>query len=242
MKIFRGLVALLILIFSIGLVAQEKIEFPSLDGLPITADLYEIENPTMMILLCHQAGYSRGEYIKTALQLNALGYSCMAIDQRSGKGVNGIPNETMARAKAKGLDTRYLDANQDIEAAINFLYQKNNEQPIVIVGSSYSATLVLLEGKENKKVKAVAAFSPGEYFEMIDVNATLSGYKKPAYVTASKAETPELTKLVSGIPSEYLKQYKPSEEGIHGSRALWNSTDGTEGYWKSFRSFLKSVE
>ncbi len=231
-----------IFLFSIGLLAQEKIEFPSKDGLLITADLYEVENPTMMILLCHQAGYSRGEYIKTALQLNELGYSCMAIDQRSGNGVNNIPNETKARAESKGLGTRYLDAHQDIEAAIDFLYAKNNEQPIVIVGSSYSATLVLLEGKENNKVKAVASFSPGEYFEMIDVNATISGFSKPVFVTASKDETYNLTKLVGKISSKYLTHYKPSKKGIHGSRALWKTTEGVEGYWKSFKAFLKENE
>ena len=135
MKNYKKVFAVLMLFLSVGLSAQEKIEFNSLDGLTITADLYEVENPTMMILLCHQAGYSRGEYINTALQLNALGYSCMAIDQRSGQGVNGVENETKMRAEVKGLETRYLDAHQDIEAAINFLFDKNNKQPIVIVGS-----------------------------------------------------------------------------------------------------------
>ncbi|MFK5878717.1 MAG: alpha/beta hydrolase [Flavobacteriaceae bacterium] len=242
MKIRISLPFVLIMMLVLSISAQEKIEFSSLDGLLISADLYEVENPKLTILLCHQAGYSRGEYINTALQLNALGYSCMAIDQRSGKGVNGITNQTNARAKEKGLDTRYLDAHQDIEAAIDYLYIRNKNQSIVIVGSSYSATLVLLEAKENEKVKAVAAFSPGEYFDMINVNSTIAGYKKPVYVTASNSETPNLTDLVSGISSEYLSHYKPSEKGIHGSRALWKTTDGVDEYWKSFRSFLKSVE
>lgn len=242
MRIYDSILIVAIFFFSIGLSAQEKIEFPSLDGLLITGDLYEIDSPKLTILLCHQAGYSRGEYINTALQLNALGYSCMAIDQRSGNGVNDISNQTNARAKAKGLDTRYLDAHQDIEASIDYLYVRNKNQPIVIIGSSYSATLVLLEGKENKKVKAVAAFSPGEYFEMINVNSTITGYEKPVYVTASNSETPNLTELVSGISSEYLTHYKPSEKGIHGSRALWKTTEGVEGYWKSFKEFLKGVE
>ena len=166
----------------------------------------------------------------------------MAIDQRSGSGVNNIPNETMARAKSKGLGTEYIDVKQDIEAAIDFLYKKNDNHQIVIVGSSYSATLVLLEGKENDKVKAVAAFSPGEYYKGIDVNKEISGIKKPVYVTASNSETSNLTDLVSGISPKYLAHYKPSEKGIHGSRALWKTTDGVEGYWRSFKEFLKSVE
>ena len=242
MRNYSRILVVVILFFSVGLCAQEKIEFQSRDGLLITADLYEVENPKTTILLCHQAGYSRGEYIKTALQLNVLGYSCMAIDQRSGKGVNGIPNETMAKAKAKGLGTTYLDARQDIEAAVDFLYERSDEQPILIVGSSYSATLVLLIAIENKKVKAVASFSPGEYYKGIDVNKEISSIEKLVYVTASKSETPDLTNLVSGISSEYLTHYKPSEKGIHGSRALWESTDGVDGYWKSFRDFLKAVK
>ena len=218
------------------------IEFPSKDGLLITADLYEVENPKLTILLCHQAGYSRGEYVKTALLLNALGYSCMAIDQRSGKEVNGVHNETMLRAKENGLGTKYLDARQDIEAAIDYLYNYNHEQPIVIVGSSYSATLVLLEAKENKKVLGVASFSPGEYYKGIDVNYEITGFSKPLYVTASNSETPNLATLVSGVSSEYITHYKPSEKGVHGSRALWETTDGSVRYWDSFKVFLESVQ
>lgn len=58
MRIYSKVLIVTIFFFSVGLSAQEKIEFPSKDGLIITADLYEVENPTMVILLCHQAGYS----------------------------------------------------------------------------------------------------------------------------------------------------------------------------------------
>jgi hypothetical protein len=33
-------------------------------------------------------------------------------------------------------------------------------------------------------------------------------------------------------------QDKPKEKGIHGSRALWDTTDGSEGYWIAFKAFL----
>lgn len=219
-----------------------SVEFESKDGLLITADLYEVENPKLMILLCHQAGYSRGEYIKTALRLNQLGYLCMAIDQRSGKGVNGIVNQTNKRATSKGLSTNYWDAKPDIESAIAYLYKKNDNQPILIVGSSYSASLVLVIGNENDKVKAVAAFSPGEYLKGINVTNSIASYNKLVFVTSSKSEGPKVAKLVSKIDSKYVTQYKPAEKGIHGSRALWESTDGSVGYWNAFLTFLKSNE
>ena len=45
-----------------------------------------------VLVLFHQAGWSRGEYREIAPKLNELGYICLAIDQRSGKGVNGVAN------------------------------------------------------------------------------------------------------------------------------------------------------
>jgi pimeloyl-ACP methyl ester carboxylesterase len=217
----------------------EKITFPSKDNLPITADVYLQKGMEPTMLLCHQAGFSRGEYKNTALKLNEMGISCMAIDQRSGKEALDVLNETAKAAEAKSLPTGYLDARQDIEAAIDYLYERNGNQPIILVGSSYSASLSLLIGKDNPKVKAVAAFSPGEYFKGVDIAGTITGTSKPVFVTSSKKETPGVETLTKGIDNQFLTHYKPEVAGIHGSRALWESTDGNEGYWVSFEGFLK---
>lgn len=78
---------------------KETISFPSKDGLEITADVYFTGDKSKpWILLCHQARWSRGEYNEIAPKLNALGFNCLATDQRSGKEVNGVTNETAARA------------------------------------------------------------------------------------------------------------------------------------------------
>lgn len=214
----------------------------SKDSLPITADIYEVNDKKPIILLCHQAGFSRGEYKDTALKLNDLGFSCVAIDQRSGNETNGVVNETALAAKERNLPVNYLDARQDIEAAIDYLYELNGHQPIILVGSSYSATLALLIGKESEKVKAIAAFSPGEYFKTIDVKNTIKSLSKPTFVTSSKKETEALTELVSLMNADYITHYKPIVEGIHGSRALWTSTKGNEEYWQVFENFLKTNE
>ena len=217
----------------------EKITFPSKDNLPITADVYLQKGMEPTMLLCHQAGFSRGEYKNTALMLNELGVSCMAIDQRSGKEAQGVINETAKAAADKSLPTAYLDARQDIEAAIDYLYERNGNQPIILVGSSYSASLSLLIGKDNPKVKAIAAFSPGEYFKGVDIAGTITGTTKPVFVTSSKKESPGVETLTKGIDAQFLTHYKPEVEGIHGSRALWESTEGNEGYWGAFKDFLK---
>ena len=215
----------------------KKIVIPSKDGLEMTADLYLAGDKEVTVLLCHQAGYSRGEYIQTAKILLENGYSSLAIDQRSGKEANGVINETAKRASEKGLATHYLDARQDIEAAIDYVYELNGNQPIILVGSSYSASLALLIGVESTKVKAIIAFSPGEYFQGTNIKNRIKGLDKPTFVTSSKKEAAKLTEMMSLVNNEILMHYIPKVDGIHGSRALWESTEGNEGYWDALESF-----
>ena len=215
--------------------------FPSRDSLLIFADIYEIKDSKPTVLLCHQAGCGRGEYRETAFRIGSIGFSSIAIDQRSGNEANNIINKTAQLAKEKGLPTEYIDAKQDIEAAIDYLYKLNDKQSIVLVGSSYSASLVLLIGKNNDKVKAVAAFSPGEYIKGINIQDSIIGYDKPIFVTSSKTETESSKTLISGIDTVWTNHFLPDFEGIHGSRALWETTEGSEKYWDAFKTFLKQL-
>ncbi len=222
-----------------GTRTKNIVQFAAIDSLLITADVYTTNPKNPYILLCHQAGYSRGEYNNTVRELLLMGYNCVALDQRSGGKVNGIINETAKRAKEKGLSTEYLDAKADIFAAIDFTYELNNKKPIIIVGSSYSATLVMLIANKNAKVKKVAAFSPGEYFQGVSIMQNLAGFDKPVYVTGTKEEVPKIKTMCKLISPSYLNVYEPKEAGTHGSKALWYSNQGYIGYWQSFKAFLK---
>jgi len=213
------------------------ITFPSLDGLTITADEYNTGKPKPWMLLCHQAGFSRGEYRETASRFMGLDFNVMAIDQRSGKEANGVTNETANAAKNKGLGTSYTDAEQDILAAIDYLYNKSG-QPIILVGSSYSAALALKLGS-NTKVAKVVAFSPGEYLNGINVAAEAQKINKPVFVTSSKSEIGQTTDVSAKIDKSKLTHFKPSGDGIHGSRALWRNNSNSEAYWQALIAFLK---
>ncbi len=217
---------------------SETVTFPSKDGLTITADLYQTVNHKGFVVLCHQAGYSRGEYLETARKLNELGFSCIAIDQRSGNSANNITNETAKLAKLRGLPTSYLDAQQDIEAAIDYTYELNDNQPVFLVGSSYSASLVLLISTNNDRVKAVASFSPGEYLTGVNLAMAIADINIPVFVTSSKGEIGQVAGVIENMKPEIVTHLKPAVEGIHGSRALWSSTDGNEIYWQAFTNFL----
>ena len=211
--------------------------FPSKDSLMIFADIYIKERYAPTILLCHQAGYSRGEYKETAKALNLYGYSVVALDQRSGNTVNGLDNLSYKKAIEDSLPTEYINAQQDIEAAIDYIYTYT-QKPILLLGSSYSASLSLLIGKNNPKVKAVAAFSPGEYFDSISIQDSLKGFDKPLFITSSKQEATSITELIKNIEPHLSNQFIPSVNGFHGSKALWPENKGNELYWEAFSQFL----
>jgi hypothetical protein len=82
----KNLILILLITFSVQIKAQEKVSFKSSDGLEITADKYFTDSESApLILLFHQAGWSRGEYNESAPKLNKLGFNCIAFAQRSGE-------------------------------------------------------------------------------------------------------------------------------------------------------------
>ena len=225
--------------FSFAQSEKQTISFYAKDSVKITADTYFLKGVPPTILLCHQAGFSRGEYIETAKKLNALGFSCMAIDQRSGNKVNNIINETAIDANKKKRNVGYAGAKQDVDAAINYLYDLNGNQPIILVGSSYSASLTLwIAGERNKKIKAAAAFSPGEYLKGKNLAELIEPINIPVFVTSSNRENGPVTKLLRNVKSSFISHYKTQKKGIHGSRAIWETTDDYKGYWNAFKEFM----
>lgn len=223
--------------------AQQTITFNSRDGLPITADLYVSSTQNPYIILLHQAGYSRGEYHEIAPKLVNLGYNCMAIDQRSGNEVNFIKNETAAKAKEKNLPANYLDALPDVHAAIDYIKQKTNK-PIVLWGSSYSASLSLLVASQELKIGALVVFSPGEYFEPSNfIKSKIAKISVPVLALSSKSENPELVDLLSVVPKSLVTIFKPtSDEGKHGSKALWESNQSNKEYWMAVTMFFSKLK
>ena len=222
--------------------SMQAITFPSKDGLTIHARVYHKNKALPVLLLCHQAGSSKDEYNETAQLLADWGYNSIAIDQRAGGTRLGGNNETATLAEQQGKATEFSDAEQDIEAAIEYAF-KLYDKPIILVGSSYSASLALKFGAINNKILAVAAFSPGEYFKQDTQYIAKSAVqlKKPAFITSSKAEIPQAQALFDLIPANGKVQFKPDAEGIHGSRALWQTTMGYESYRKAFKDFLDTV-
>lgn len=222
--------------------AQLKLTFPSKDSLTVTADWYPVSTSMPTILLCHQNRFSRGEYLETALRLNKFGFNCLAIDQRIGNKVNDVKNETAAEAISKKLNTSLEDASKDILAAVDYLYEKYNK-PVVIIGSSYSASLALIVANENPKVSAIAVFSPGEYFADTNfVRKHIEKLNKPLFATSSRDEAESVTDLLKDVNSRIKVQYIPASKGDHGSKVLWPQSPYNQEYWIALMSFLDRIK
>ena len=243
----KTLIILAIAAFISTSIAQNKetIQFKSSDGLELTADVYitNSDKSTPFIVLFHQAGWSRGEYLEIAPRLNKMGFNVMAVDQRSGGAINGVENESFKLAQKAKLATTYADAYPDIGAAVEWARANYAQGQLLIWGSSYSSALVLKYAGDNPKaIDGVISFSPGEYFAsygktdhwIVDSAVNIA---VPSFISSAKSERSNWQPLYDAIKSDKAF-YLPQTSGNHGSRALWSKFDDSEGYWQALSIFL----
>ncbi len=228
---------------------RKALTLASKDGLPITADLYLAEDSTTqpLLVLFHQAGSSRGEYLEIAARLSKRGFPCLAVDLRSGRDANGVENETAKQALLKNLKTTYLDALPDVEASLEFARTKFPQHKIVAWGSSYSASLVLeVAGRRPELVDGVVAFSPGEYFGDLGkpkdwIKTAAAGIQCPVFITSAQGEQELWSSIFRAIHVTNKVAFLPATAGEHGARALWKSAVGSEEYWSAVSNFLATT-
>lgn len=216
--------------------------FKTADRIPIVGFLYENTKPKAVILLFHQAGSSKYEYDTIGPRLAEMGYTAFAIDQRSGGDALYGDNSTV---HILGGSKPYIDAKQDLQGAVTWAQKKN--LPIILWGSSYSAALVFLVAAENPTaIRAVMAFSPGEYLD--DPNAVkqaASRLRIPVFVTSAKdpGEIAAARAIVAAVPGTDKQQYVPVTAGTHGSSTLIPAKNslGAEENWAEVKTFLHHV-
>jgi alpha-beta hydrolase superfamily lysophospholipase len=194
-----------------------------------------------VVLLFHQAGSGRGEYATIAPLLAAAGYDALAIDQRSGGSLFGR-NET---AKALGRTAGFLEAERDLEAA--FAWARARGRPVILWGSSYSAALVFrMAARHPRAVKAVLAFSPGEYLGQPGLVRSAAGpVTAPVFVTSSAdpGEVAAATAALDATRSTIRVQHVPTEGGVHGSSTLIPAKNprGADANWRAVMAFLTRI-
>jgi len=236
--------ALLILFLSAvaSLAGQEPVYFIADDSVKIRGDLYIQNTQQPFIILCHQDGSNRSEYYEIAPRLLNLNYNCLAVDLRSGGKSGFVQNETANQALLAKKPVKPLDAAADIKAAIRYI-QSISKHPVILMGSSCSASLCLLTAAGNPSVKAVIALSPGEYFQpRMVVRDEVKRIDQPVFVSATQVEYPYLQAMLSGIPAEKLTLFKPEKsKGIRGTGAFYRSNADNGEYWFALMIFFKKL-
>jgi dienelactone hydrolase len=224
--------------------AYQKTTFPSLDGLMISAFTYSDKNRSKpFILLFHQLGYSKGEYLEIAPRLQKIGFNVMAVDLRNGIEVNGITNETATALRRNNkVDKSRSAAINDVKASINYIKKHYSPKKLLLWGSSYSGSLALITGEDNPNIDAVVAFSPGEYFTEKGhtfVQNNVGNLNKPVFFTSAKNEQVHCRVIYDAIPSTKKIYFIPKKQGRHGSSALWKQNPNNQEYWEAVEKFLK---
>lgn len=231
-----------------GLKAQdlgEAIHFDSDDGTIVTGYWQEarVNNASSTIILFHMGGASaRGEYAEIAPILNAEGFNTFAVDLRGGGDRLGVPNQTMQRLG--DVDISYCDVYPDLAASLEWVKSKKLG-PIIVWGSSYSATLgIQLAAKSGKDVTAALAFSPAS-------GGPMAACKPDEFL--DKISVPLLTfrpsiEMEYGSVIEQAKVFKAKglpyieiQDGVHGSRMLLETVTGVDmrDAWQQVLMFVE---
>lgn len=220
----------------------EPLTLTAADGVKVFGDVWRAGGARRPVIVAfHQAESSAAEYSPLAPRLVQAGFTVLAIDQRSGNGAFGGSNRT---ADARGKEASYDEALPDLEAALAWAKVEAKGAPVVVWGSSYSASLVfLLAAAHAKDVSGVVAFSPGEYLNgKRAVRDAAAKVKVPVYIGQSSGadEVKEGAAILKALAASDKQQFIARTPSTHGSSTLRSDRNGAgaEAQWAAVLKFL----
>jgi hypothetical protein len=200
---------------------QEAVFFYAEDSTEVRGDLYIKNNALPFIILCHDET-NRNEYDDLTLRLLNLNYNCLSVIMRS---------------------EISLGSSADIKAAIKYA-QHICSKPVILLGSTYSASLCLITATQNPSVKAIIALNPGEYFlPHKTISEEVKKLNQPVFVSSTQTEFPYVQKMLAAMPSDHVTLFKPEKgKGIRGPGAFYKSNPNNGEYWFALMMFFKKIE
>lgn len=223
----------------------KTVNFETSDGLKVYADLYSSNNERdPLIILYHQAGFSRGEFRSIAPRLVDLGFNVLAVDLRSGDILSQVTNLTKKEALRQGMSTAFQDVIPDLEASFQYAKNQIKSRKIIYWGSSYSASLgFYMAAKYPKDYNALIAYSPGEYFKIENKNIAefAKDVKIPVYTSSARNEESSWKSIYNSITSKKQFYLPAKTKGHHGTMALSSFYDDNEENWQAIIPFLKTL-
>jgi len=226
----------------------ERVDFPSSDGLLVTADLYETgDKSDPLMFLFHQSISSRHEFRDIAQRLTTMGINALAVDLRWGANHEWFPgeNETALRYGTAEILRELRDGNderawptvllsyEDMLAAYDWTIEQGFSGKKYALGASMGSIL-MLRLPADRRLEVVFAYSPGEYGDdSTQVREWIASHNTPVYIAARASEA-EISKLIFDSAKNPRKQYYQTTQDRHGSSILTRDTAA----WTQFTEFL----
>lgn len=222
---------------------KSKVTFQSVDGLEITADHYYSKKSNPYIILFHQEKSSRGEFKSIAERFIKMNYNCLAVDLRSGERYGFILNETASGAKEKSYSNTLIESLKDVKASIDYIKQIS-PHPLILLGSSFSASLSLIAAKDDEDIKSIIAFSPGEFFyPEIEMKNIIQEIDKPIFIGVSTDEADYIKNIFNKDDADNIVFFQPSDApGKRSAEALLSSNPSNDQYWLALIIFMRSLK
>lgn len=215
----------------------------STDSLLITADEYILSDTLPYLVLLHEQGSSRGEFVNILHRYQKMNFNCLVPDLRNGGNSSYVANETAKRSRNRKYMKKAEDIEGDIRASVEYASRKSKNK-VILVGAGANGSLAIKAAKEMDSVKAVIALSPGEFFRSeFNVEDTIAGIEKPVLVLSSKMEYPYMEQLLSRVDERYKELFTPEDhEGRRGTEALTDKNPSQSEYWLSILLFFKELQ
>jgi len=222
------------------------VTFQAADGFTVYGDYTPATPGAPVLLLFHQTENNKSEYADIAPHFHRLGFATLAVDARSGHATHAgdFRNLTAeAYEKKTGNSAGDEQALPDLEAALTWAKHADGQRKVMVVGSSYSANLVLLlAARHPRDVQGVLSFSPQANEATLKLAPTV---KTPVFITsAASVDEIEDARAINRVLGSAKKiQYVPTT-GPHGALALSPlfNPSGNAGYWKAMTAFLNGLK
>jgi alpha-beta hydrolase superfamily lysophospholipase len=225
----------LLVLFCIGFsvhASSINIQATTADGIAIYGQQHfaDLGLKAPLVLLFHQGGSNgQGEYNETIPWLNKQGFRAITWDLRSGGKTYGFDNRTVSNLP-NSVANGYCDAFADLQAALDYVEDKQLAKSVIALGSSYSAALVFqLAAKNPDNVSHVIGFSPASGGPLAACKASLwvDKIKVPMLVMRPQSEMSRSSSIEqkktltnAGVGFHIV------EQGVHGSSMLIDSRTG----------------
>jgi alpha-beta hydrolase superfamily lysophospholipase len=209
--------AALLLTAAPGAATGRQVSFPSTDGTPLAATLYEPSSrPAPAIVLVHMLGRSKEDWSTVAERLEDAGAIVLALDLR-GHGRSGGSMATL------------LPMIDDVRAAVAWVAARPGTRPdaVAIVGASLGANLALVAAADTPAVRAIALLSPSLDYRGIRLDASLMRKiaDRPVWLAASTQDPYALRTIKELVPGSGAREQRLSAALAHGTTLLSADSD-----------------